>query len=119
QVEQYEKELGKVLPKLKNLKKIWITGDYGCEWKSIDFLKRCEQIEEISFTRFKATDYSVLKKCKSLRRISLLGSNVTSARDLIRIEKLENLSVRNTPLAENPEEVKKLEMAYPNAEIKY
>ena len=41
-VKQYEKELGKVLPKMKNLKELYIASNKGCMWESFDFLEDCD-----------------------------------------------------------------------------
>ena len=120
-VKQYEKELGEVLPKFKKLKKLSIISDFGCEWDSIDFLKDCDQIEDLSLARFKIKDFSVLKQCKSLKRVSLYKAPIEKAEDLdlTGLEKLKCISILDTPLAENLEEVKKLKEAYPDVDIEY
>ena len=117
-VKQYEKELGKTLPKLRNLKEIYIASDEGCNWESLNFLKGCNQIEKISMYHFNVTDYSVLKQCKSLKRIVFFGCPISKADDLIGLENLEWIGVSGTPLAEDKEEWNKLKEAYPNAEYK-
>ncbi len=120
-VKQYEKELGKILSKLKNLKEVYIVSDYGCEWDSIEFLKDCDQIEDLSLSRFKLKDFSVLKQCKSLESISLYGAQIEKAEDLdlAELKNLKYVSISGTPLAENLEEIKKLQEAYPGVEIYY
>ena len=117
-VKQYEKELGKVLPKLKNLKELYIASNGGCTWESLDFLEDCNQIEKISMHDFKVTDYSVLKQCKSLKRIAFFNCPISKADDLIGLEKLQMIGVSGTPLAEDKEEWNKLKEAYPNAEYR-
>ena len=120
-VKQYEKELGKILPKLKKLKEVSVVSDYGCEWDSIAFLKDCDQIEDLSLIRFKVKDFSVLKQCKSLESISLCGAQIEKAEDLdlTGLKRLRYLYISDTPLAENLEEVKKLQETYPQVEIYY
>ena len=118
-VKQYEKELGKVLPKLKNLKELYISSNGGCTWESLDFLEGCNQIEKISMYHFKVTDYSVLKQCKSLKMIVFFGCPISRADDLMGLENLEWIGIRDTPLVNNPEELKKLKEAYPDAEYRY
>ena len=118
-VKQYEKELGKVLPKLKNLKELYISSNGGCTWESLDFLEGCNQIEKISMHDFKVTDYSVLKQCKSLKMITFFDCPISKADDLIGLENLEWIGIRDTPLVNNPEELKKLKEAYPDAEYRY
>ena len=118
-VKQYEKELGKVLPKLKNLKELYISSNGGCTWESLDFLEGCNQIEKISMHDFKVTDYSALKQCKSLKMITFFDCPISKADDLIGLENLEWIGIRDTPLVNNPEELKKLKEAYPDAEYRY
>ena len=120
-VKQYEEELGKILPKLKQLKVLVIVSDYGCEWNTLDFLNDCEQIKEISLIKVKVTDYSVLKQCKSLEKIDFYGAQIEKSEDLdlTGLENLKHISISNTVLAENQEEMKKLQKKYPDVEIYY
>ena len=120
-VKQYERELGEILPQLKKLKSISIISDFGCEWDSIEFLKNCKQIEDISLSRFKIKDFSALKQCKSLDNINLYAAPIEKAEDLdlTGLEKLKCISIWDTPLAENFEEIKKLKEAYPDVDIEY
>ena len=67
---------------------------------------------------FKVTDYSVLKQCKSLKRIAFFNCPISKADDLIGLEKLQMIGVSGTPLAEDKEEWNKLKEAYPNAEYR-
>ncbi len=112
-----QQEMGELLPKLKNLKTLLLGRLGGCTWSSIDFLRDCTQIEMIYLSFIQAEDYSVLKTCSSLKILSLYGSQITEADDLLGFERIEEIEIRNTPLESNPEEVKKLEEAYPDAYI--
>ena len=118
-VENIQQELGEILPKLKELTKLGLSSEGEVKWTSIDFLKNCDNIESISIGGCKVTDYSVLKTCTSLKEIQITCSDISKAEDIIGLENLESIMILNTPLAENPEEVKKLQEAYPDAEIYY
>ncbi len=118
-VERVEKELGEVLPKLKNLKRLWLSNEGEMKWTSIEFMRNCDNIELFSIGACNVADYSVLKTCTSLKQIEITNSDISKAEDLIGIENLESIMILDTPLAENPEEVKKLQEAYPEADIYY
>ena len=117
ELNRIQKELGEILPELPNLKELWVCG--GIEWNSVEFLKDCKQIEEIHLYNNQTTDYSALKGCSSLKHLEIQFSNLSEAKSLIGIEKLEYLAVINTPLAKNMEEIEKLQKAYPNGTIAY
>lgn len=118
-VEEMQQELGKVLPKMKKLKWFMLSREGGVEWTSVEFLKNQKSIEELWICNCKATDYSVLKTCISLKEIKIEDSELSRAEDLIGLENVEFIMILNTPLAENPEEIKKLQEAYPDADIYY
>ena len=118
-IEQIQEELGKVLPKLKELKRLWLSNEGEQKWTSIEFVKNRDKLESFSIGGCEATDYSVLKTCTSLKEIQITCSDISKAEDIIGLENLESIMILNTPLAENPEEVKKLQEAYPDAEIYY
>ena len=118
-VEKVQEELKKVLPKLNEIEWLVISGEGGIEWTSIDFIKNCDSIEVFWIDHCQATDYSVLKTCKSLKSLDIAYSDLSKAEDIIGLENLESIMILNTPLAENPEGVKKLQEAYPDAEIYY
>ena len=59
----------------------------------------------------------MLKECKKLKSISLCKCNISSADDIIGLENIEYITLWNTPLGDKPEEVKKLQEAYPDAVI--
>ena len=118
-INQFEAELGEILPKLRELKEVRMVSNYGCKWNTLDFLKRCDQIEVLLLYDFNVADYSVLKQCKSLKEIAFWDCPISKAEDLIGLENLEYIGMSGVPLAENPEELKKLQEAYPNAEIFY
>ena len=118
-IEETQKELGKILPRLSNLKILYLGDKWGSNWTSLEFLKKCDQIEELYLCGCRGTDYSVLKKCTSLKTLSLDEYQISRAEDIIGLENLEFIVLFDTPLAENPEEIKKLQEAYPDAEIRW
>lgn len=117
EIEQLQKELSEVLPKLSKMKELWLADMGECEWTSVEFLKNCSQLEELYLSSCKADDYSALRNCQSLKVISLLNCNISSADDIIGLENIEYITLRNTPLGDKPEEIKKLQEAYPDAVI--
>ena len=118
-VNQFEKELGEILPKLTRLKKVRIVSKYGCHWNSLDFLEGCNQIEELWMDEFAVDDYSVLKRCKSIKKIIIFNSSIKYAEDMIELEHLEWIGLVNTPLSDNPKEIKKIKETYPNIKFEY
>lgn len=116
-VNKFEAELGKILPKLKQLKRLRIVSKYGCEWDTLDFLKGCDQVEELLLYDFNVKDYSVLRRCKLLKRVAFWDCPISRAEDLMGLENLEYIGICGTPLAEDSEEMKKLKEAYQDAEI--
>lgn len=119
EVEEVQKELGEILQRLSNLKMLWISDFGGFNWTSLDFLKNCDQIEELQISSCNVKDYSALQGCTSLTHLSISDSEISKARDIIGLEHLEFITFFDTPLAENPEEIKKLQEAYPDAEIRW
>lgn len=119
EIEETQKELGKILPRLSNLKILYLGDKWGSNWTSLDFLKKCDQIEEIDVSCTSIKDYSGLQGCTSLKVINLEGTQISRAEDIIGLEHLEFIIFYDTPLAENPEEIKKLQEAYPDAEIRW
>ena len=116
-MEKLQQELERVLPKLKKLEKITLLGWGGGKWSSLDFLEGCEKLEEVDISRCEATDYSALKSCKSLKKIEIGHSDIAHADDVIGLENIESILIYDAPLGNNPDEVKKLQEAYPNADI--
>lgn len=116
-VKKLQQELEEVLPKLKKLEKLKLISRGGEKWSSLDFLKGCEKLEYVGISRCEATDYSALKSCKSLKKIVIGHSDITNADDLIGLENIESIHIYDAPLGDNPNEVKKLQEAYPNADI--
>ena len=116
-LDEAERQLAEILPELSSLRELWLGKDV--EWNSVEFLKDCKQIEEIHLYNNQTTDYSALKECSSLKHLEIQFSNLSEAKSLIGIGKLEYLAVINTPLAKNVEEIEKLQKAYPNGTIAY
>ena len=119
EIENVQQELSEILPKLKKIKWVTLTDFGDVQWTSIDYMKNCDQIELFEIDNCAATDYSVLKTCTSLKDIAIEHSDISKAEDLIGLEHIESIEIYDTPLAENPEEIKKLKEAYPEAYIYY
>ena len=119
EIEDKQKEMGKILPRLSNLKELWLADKGEIEWTSLEFLKKCDQIEELHIIRCTVKDYSALQGCTSLTHLSIHDSEISRAEDIIGLENLKFITFYDTPLAENPEEIKKLQEAYPDAEIRW
>ncbi|WP_075718726.1 hypothetical protein [Roseburia sp. 499] len=118
QVEEFQRELSQVLPKLRNLKSFMFTNTYGkCDIYNIDFLKGCKNLEEVSICHSNVKDYSVLSQLPRLKRIDLCYSSIETADDLLQLKEIEVIWVDNTPLAANEKEVQRLKEAFPEAEI--
>ena len=118
-MEEVQKELGIILPRLSKLKILWLSDFGGEKWTSLKFLENCDQIEELRLSRFRVKDYSALQGCTSLTRLSISDSEISKAEDIIGLENLKFITFYDTPLAEKPEEIKKLQEAYPDAEIRW
>ena len=99
------------------MEKIKLISRGGEKWSSLDFLEGCEKLEDVDISRCEAKDYSVLKSCKSLKKIEIGHSDIAHADDLIGLENIESILIYDAPLGDNPNEVKKLQEAYPNADI--
>ena len=112
-----QEELSEVLPKLSKMKELWLADMGECEWTSVEFLKNCSQLEELRLYSCVTHDYSALKSCQSLKVVSLWDCNISSADDIIGLEDIEYITLRNTPLGDKPEEIKKLQEAYPDAVV--
>ncbi len=83
----------------------------------IEFLKYGKNIKDINIVYVNITDYSVLENCKKLRNIDLWYSDIDSADDLLKLKYVNRLILTGTPLAQNEEEIAKLQKAFPEAEI--
>lgn len=119
EIEEVQEELGIILPRLSNLKILWLSNMGGCNWTSVEFLKNCDQLEEVYLYNSDANDYSALQTCTSLKHIYLKGTQIFYAEELKGMKNIESIDVYGTPLAQNSEEVNKLQEMYPDASIYY
>ena len=116
-VEKLQREMSEILPKLTELKELWV-GDLGeCKWTSMEFLKECKQLEDIEIWGSPANDYSALKECKELKSVALWKCNISSADNLMGFKNLKYITLSNTPLDRNSTELQKLKDAYPNVKF--
>lgn len=119
EIEERQKELGIVLPRLSNLKILRISDFGGVEWTSLEFLENCDQIEELNLSCSSINDCSALQGCISLKKIYLEGTQIFKAEQLKGLKNIESIDLYETPIADNPEELKKLQEMYPDADIYY
>ena len=117
EIEKLQEELAEVLPKLSGLTELHLADLGKCNWTTIDFLKGCSQLEELDLYFCGVNDYSTLKECKKLKSIFMWKCNISSADDIIGLENIEYIIIGNTPLGDKPEEIKKLQEAYPDAVV--
>ena len=117
EIEKLQEELTEVLPKFSGLRELHLADLGKCNWTTIDFLKGCSQLEELDLYFCGVNDYSTLKECKKLKSIFMWKCNISSADDIIGLENIEYIIIGNTPLGDKPEEIKKLQEAYPDAVV--
>lgn len=143
-VKQIEKELGSILEKCPNLTTIYISNEKGnCELDNIEFLKKGKKLINISLYYQMDIDYSVLSECNELgflaldycnisdldmlsqlerlEYLGLEGTDVSEAEEILKIKKLNHsyvdIDIRDTPLAENEEQVELIYQQLPEANI--
>lgn len=87
------------------------------DMRDMEFLKYGKNIKKIDISYSNIKDYSVLENCKKLRNIDLWYSDIDSADDLLKLKYVNRLILTGTPLAQNEEEIAKLQKAFPEAEI--
>ena len=83
----------------------------------MEFLKYGKNIKDINISYANITDYSVLENCSKLKSVDLWYSNIESADDLLKLKNVEKFWLTGTPLAQDQEEIKRLEKAFPEAWI--
>ena len=65
------------------------------------------------------SDLTGVEKLASLERLYLDDTDVNSAKDIIKLKSLTYLGVKGTPLADNEEELAKIQEEIPNIEIHF
>ena len=84
---------------------------------NINFLKYGKNIKSITIAYANVKDYSVLEKCSKLQSIALWHSDIDSAEELLSLKNINELLLTDTPLAQNEEEISKLQKAFPEARV--
>ncbi len=117
-MERIQKDLEKIL---KNAKKIeefsYSNVNDTFDIPDVEFLKYGKNIKRIHIAYANITDFSVLKNCRSLRDVDLRYSAIDRADDLLKLKYVSRLILMDTPLAQNKEEISRLEKAFPEAKI--
>ncbi len=117
-MEKMQKDLEKILKSAKSIEDfIFANVDDTFNITDMEFLKYGKNIKSIDIAYANIKDYSVLENCRNLRSVDLWYSNIASADDLLKLKYVERLILTGTPLAENEEEISKLETAFPDAWI--
>ncbi len=117
-MERMQKDLEKIL---KSARKIEVFGFSNIndtfDIPDIDFLKYGKNIKDIDISYSNIKDYSVLENCSKLESVDLWHSNIESADTLLKLKNVKKFWLTGTPLAENEEEISKLQKAFPDAWI--
>ena len=139
-VKQIEKELGSILEKCPSLTTIYVSNEKGnCELDNIEFLKKGKNLTSISLYYQTDIDYLDISECTKLQFLSLdycdisdltmingleyledlylEGTNVSEAKDILKLKKLNHLEIADTPLAENEEQLEFIHKKFPEANI--
>ncbi len=117
-MERIQKDLEKILKNAKKIEEFSFSNvNDTFNISDIEFLKYGKNIKKIHIAYANITDFSVLENCRKLRSVDLWYSDIDSADDLLKLKNVEKFWLTGTPLAENEEEISRLEKAFPEAEI--
>lgn len=139
-IEQLQNELASILINGDVLERLYLWDDEGiCEFTNLEFLKKGDNLKYISLSSLKDIDYTPIWTCskleylnlwgcditslegigqlQSLRTLSLNETNIMEAGEILTLSNLERLSIENTPLAENEEELKLIYETFPDITI--
>ena len=113
-----QEDLGKILKKLNKLEIFGITNvNESCNITDFTFLKNAKNLKKIDISHGNVEDYSVLENCSKLEIVDLWYSDIESADNLLKLKNVEKFWLTGTPLAQNKEEISRLEKAFPDAWI--
>ena len=117
-IKRIQKDLEKILKSAKKIEEFGLSNvNDAFNISDIGFLKYGKNIKDINIVYVNITDYSVLENCKKLRNIDLWYSDIDSADDLLKLKYVNRLILTGTPLAQNEEEISRLQKAFPEAKI--
>ena len=113
-----EEELKKIFKKQKKIEIFRFTNvNESCNITDFSFLENATNIEELYICFGNVSDYSFLKKCNKLKSVDLDQCNIETADALLEVKNANRFVLTGTPLAENEKEIKRLQEAFPEAEI--
>ncbi len=113
-----QEELEKVSKKLKKLESFVFSNiNESCNIKDFKFLENFKGLKELTLCFVNISDYSFLENCIELEKVDLEQSNIENADVLLKLKYVNRLILTGTPLAENEEEISRLEKAFPEAWI--
>lgn len=117
-MERIQKDLEKILKSAKKIEEFSYSNvNDTFDIPDIEFLKYGKNIKRIHIAYANITDFSVLKNCRSLRDVDLRYSAIDRADDLLKLKYVNRLILMDTPLAQNEEEISRLQKAFPEAKI--
>ena len=118
QIGNIQQDLEKIFKKAKNIEDFGFSNfNQSCNITKIDFLKYGKNLKKINISYGNVEDYSVLENCSKLESVDLWYSNIESADTLLKLKNVKKFWLTGTPLAENEEEINKLQKAFPDAWI--
>ncbi len=117
-VKRIQKDLGEILKNAKAIEDFGFTNvNESLNIKNIEFLKYGANIKTINISYGNIEDYSMLEKCSKLEKVELWKSNIETADVLLKLKHVNKFWLTDTPLAQNVEEISRLEDAFPEAKI--
>ena len=117
-IERIQKDLETILKSARKIEEFSFSNvNDTFNIPNIDFLKYGKNIKSITIAYANVKDYSVLEKCSKLQSIALWYSDIDSAEVLLRLRNINELLLTDTPLAQNEEEISKLQKAFPEARV--
>ena len=117
-VKRIQKDLGEILKNAKAIEDFGFTNvNESLDIKNIEFLKYGANIKTINISYGNIEDYSMLEKCSKLEKVELWKSNIETADVLLKLKHVNKFWLTDTPLAQNVEEISRLEDAFPEAKI--
>ena len=118
QIKTMQEDLGIILKNVKEIEDFGFSNfNQSCNITKIDFLKYGKNLKKINISYGNIEDYSVLENCSKLESVDLWYSNIESADTLLKLKNVKKFWLTGTPLAENEEEISKLQKAFPDAWI--
>lgn len=114
-IQEELKEISKKLKKLESF--VFSNINESCNITDFMFIKNLKNLKELTLCFANISDYSFLQNGIVLEKVDLEQSNIEKADDLLNLKNVNRLILTGTPLAENEEEISRLEQAFPEAKI--